>query len=291
MDTRCRIRPGGSTKPTESRSKPNGYVLRLLLILGALCGTGCPVAAQTCSDGSVDSTEEDCDDGEIRIGGADAGTACTGQVDTDCDNPVLENIVPIETLSAQGESLRCVGDCSRDGAVTVDELIIGASIALGVVDTDSCVELDADRDDTVSVDEIVLGVMSALDGCPNATPVPTKTATPTPSATPGVCGQPVSDETMAACRAARTEASCLANGGEWRMSFIRNWYCACPTGVGGCPCTDSSECPCVAPLPDDPRDRDCERATVGSCLAQIPFDGCYCLFDSDGEAEGLCSDP
>lgn len=208
---------------------------------------------------------------------------------TACDSPVLNDIIVLETLPAQGESLHCVGDCSRDGAVTVDELIVGASIALGVVDIDSCVDLDADRDDTVTVDEIVLGVMNALDGCPVATPAPTKTATPAPSATPGVCGQPVSDEAMAACRATRTEASCLANGGTWSRSFLGNRYCACQTGVGGCPCTDSSECPCVASLSGG--FQDCERATAGTCLARIPFDGCYCLFDSNGEADALCWDP
>lgn len=288
MDSMCRIRPGGSTKPTESRSNPYGYVLRLLLILGGLCAAERPVAAQICDKERVASAE-DCDDGAIRFAGADAGTACTGQGDTNCHNPVREITVAMTTLAAQGDSSPCAGDCSRDGAVTVDELIVGASIALGELDVDACVELDVDRDATVSVDEIVVGVIHALDGCSAATPVPTRTATPTASATPGVCGQPVSDEAMAACRAARTEASCTALGGEWRMSFIRNWYCACPTGVGGCPCTDSSDCPCVASLSGDLQG--CERATTGNCLARIPFDGCYCLFDSDGETSALCWDP
>lgn len=264
MDSMRRIRHVGSTKTAELRSHDCGHVLWLLLILGALCSVAHPVAAQSC--------------GEERM--ASGGG---------CGYPVRDYTAAREGLPGQGNSSACVGDCSGDGAVTVDELIVGASIALGELAVDACVELDADHDATVSVDEIVVGVMRALAGCSAATPAPTRTATPPPSATPGVCGQPVPDEVMAACRAARTEASCLANGGEWRMSFIRNWYCACPTGMAGCPCTDSSDCPCVAEhsrvFPY------CERVTGGTCLARIPFDGCYCLFDSNGEATGLCWDP
>lgn len=58
----------------------------------------------------------------------------------------------------------CYGDCDNDGSVTVDELILGVNLALGVP-ADSCARLDASRDSTVSVDEIIQAVNALLVGC------------------------------------------------------------------------------------------------------------------------------
>jgi hypothetical protein len=59
-----------------------------------------------------------------------------------------------------------VGDCNRDGAVSVDEIIAGVSIALGNTEPSICAEADADGSMGVSVDEIVRSVAAALDGVP-----------------------------------------------------------------------------------------------------------------------------
>jgi hypothetical protein len=78
----------------------------------------------------------------------------------------------------------CVGDCNKDSAVTVDELVRGVNIALGVLPLSQCAALDLDGDDKVSVDELVTAVSAALVGCPNpATPTPTPIPTGSPGAT------------------------------------------------------------------------------------------------------------
>jgi hypothetical protein len=59
----------------------------------------------------------------------------------------------------------CVGDCDGDGAATVDELVLGINISLGIVPVDDCAAFDSDGDGKVFVDEIVRGVNNALNGC------------------------------------------------------------------------------------------------------------------------------
>lgn len=70
-----------------------------------------------------------------------------------------------EVLFADPELL-CVGDCSGDRAVTVDEVLKGVHISLGQEPIDACHPFDVDRDDAVTVDEILRGVGAALTGCP-----------------------------------------------------------------------------------------------------------------------------
>jgi hypothetical protein len=74
----------------------------------------------------------------------------------------------------------CVGDCGRDGAVTVDELVVGVAIALGVGDFEDCPEFDIDGNSLVTVDELIAAVGAALQGC---LPSPEITETPTPTTT------------------------------------------------------------------------------------------------------------
>lgn len=98
--------------------------------------------------------------------------------------------VPLVLMLA-APAVACVGDCSGDGAVTVDEIVVSLNIALGAATVASCPAADPGADGEVTVDEILLAVVRALDGCPAATPeattaVPTATATPEPSATPTV---------------------------------------------------------------------------------------------------------
>jgi hypothetical protein len=58
----------------------------------------------------------------------------------------------------------CVGDCDGDGEVTVNELVVGISMALdgGAA---ACPSIDGDGSGTVTVDEIVAAVTNALEGC------------------------------------------------------------------------------------------------------------------------------
>ncbi len=78
----------------------------------------------------------------------------------------------------------CTGDCSLDGAVTVDEIITGVAIALGERPVDDCLPFDNDGDDQVTVTEIVAAVNASLVGCPEPPASPTPTVTATATATP-----------------------------------------------------------------------------------------------------------
>ena len=78
----------------------------------------------------------------------------------------------------------CPGDCSGDGAVRVEELIVGVRIALGESAAAACPAFDANGDGSVAIDELVRAVTNALSGCPaTATPTPSETPTPSPTAT------------------------------------------------------------------------------------------------------------
>jgi hypothetical protein len=66
-----------------------------------------------------------------------------------------ENVVP----SA------CVGDCSNDRSVTVDELLTMVNIALGNADISACDAGDANHDGQITIDEILTAVNNALNGC------------------------------------------------------------------------------------------------------------------------------
>ncbi|HVM98007.1 MAG TPA: trypsin-like serine protease [Candidatus Acidoferrales bacterium] len=62
----------------------------------------------------------------------------------------------------------CVGDCHGDGEVTIDDLILGVSIALEDTPLTACPVFDADGSGSVSVDELITGVNNALAMCPSA---------------------------------------------------------------------------------------------------------------------------
>ena len=83
---------------------------------------------------------------------------------------------------------QCVGDCSDDLRVTIDELVLGTKVALGVGPIEDCARADRNADGIVAIDELVVSVSNCLDGCPEPTAtttpeLPTETPTPTATAT------------------------------------------------------------------------------------------------------------
>lgn len=72
----------------------------------------------------------------------------------------------------------CVGDCDGGRTVSVDEIIATIGISLGTQIVDACGAGDPSRDGTVTVDEIVRGVDAALKGCPAARPLQYPTCAP-----------------------------------------------------------------------------------------------------------------
>jgi len=59
----------------------------------------------------------------------------------------------------------CIGDCSANHQVTVDELVRGVNIALETLPVDSCPIFDRNTDEHVTIDELIAGVNAALQGC------------------------------------------------------------------------------------------------------------------------------
>jgi hypothetical protein len=61
----------------------------------------------------------------------------------------------------------CPGDCSANGEVTVDELVKGVNIALGILPVGDCLAFDLNNNGQVTVDELIKSVNAALTGCPS----------------------------------------------------------------------------------------------------------------------------
>lgn len=86
----------------------------------------------------------------------------------------------------------CIGDCDGGGAVTVDEVVVGVNIALGLRGLEVCRLFDRNASDAVEIDELITAADYAQRGCPIAPVVPTVTATDIPPATasPEATGTP-----------------------------------------------------------------------------------------------------
>jgi len=93
-------------------------------------------------------------------GGAADGEACS-PMGYDFGSPHVCQGAPCEARQRPRS-----GDCNADNAVTVDELVMGLTIALGSAEIGACHEADVDNDWTISVDEIVTAVNAALNGTP-----------------------------------------------------------------------------------------------------------------------------
>ncbi len=77
----------------------------------------------------------------------------------------LATATPTPTATPRPPTDQCVGDCSQDGVVSVDELVRGVNIALGRAPIDECRAFDRDGDNQVTVGELIAAVNSALRGC------------------------------------------------------------------------------------------------------------------------------
>ena len=73
--------------------------------------------------------------------------------------------IPPATPTPSAIGAPCAGDCNGDGAVTVDELVLGVGIALGNQLLSACPNLDVNRDGQVTVAELLQAVDAAVRGC------------------------------------------------------------------------------------------------------------------------------
>jgi len=98
----------------------------------------------------------------------------------------LALIAGIAAMPGQGVAQTCVGDCTGDGMVQINDLVLGVNIALGSAAIAECPSLD-DGSGMVTVARLIIAVNNALNGCAGGTPTPTTTPIPgtgTPTGTP-----------------------------------------------------------------------------------------------------------
>lgn len=84
----------------------------------------------------------------------------------------------------------CVGDCNRDGAVSIDELVTNVGIAITQSSVDACRVADMNTDGVIAINELIASVSASLEGCPEARILPTPSPSPSeppvsPSPLPG----------------------------------------------------------------------------------------------------------
>jgi pseudomonalisin len=71
----------------------------------------------------------------------------------------------VDLLVRSFVAVACPGDCNGDGVITIDEVVTGINIALGVTPITQCSGLDANDDGLVTVDELLHAVSLVLNGC------------------------------------------------------------------------------------------------------------------------------
>ena len=96
----------------------------------------------------------------------------------------------------------CAGDCNGNGAVAVEEIILGVRIALGDAATSECLAVDDNGDGAVAVNELLAAVRRVLDGC-TAVATPTGKATRIASTTPTSTPVPTAVDSAALAAGAR----------------------------------------------------------------------------------------
>jgi len=102
---------------------------------------------------------------EVRTGDSAERTTFDIFVGVATPTPTAPPPTATATATVTPEAAACVGDCGGDDEVTVDEIITGVNIALGVASPSACPAFDPSGDGQVTVDEILQAVNRALTGC------------------------------------------------------------------------------------------------------------------------------
>jgi hypothetical protein len=79
-------------------------------------------------------------------------------------NPQRESVNVVCTDGVVIVQNRLPGDCNGDGKVTIDELVTGVNIALGIEPLTACPAFDTNGDGQVTINELIAAVNVALNG-------------------------------------------------------------------------------------------------------------------------------
>jgi subtilisin-like proprotein convertase family protein/Tol biopolymer transport system component len=93
-------------------------------------------------------------------------TATAAPTDTPTEAPTdvpadTRTATPVDTATPKPP---CIGDCADDGTVTIDDLVTGVAMALGVMPDSACPNF-CRREGPVTIDCLVQGVNAAMGGC------------------------------------------------------------------------------------------------------------------------------
>jgi len=235
------------------------------------CGDVCGQCAawQACVEGQC--TGECVTEGEMFPQGS-GKMCCEGLLGLpECEEIALGED-PCAPVCACNEVIICVacgdGDCGP-----------GENVCTCPADCFKCVPGDADAD----------GVLDEGDNCPaDFNPGQEDVdADGLGDACDPECGDPHAFDT---CTYGLTEEQCIAAGGAWGIWGLAPMpSCMCPSGDGGCPCDEATDCVglCYAELGE----LDCGNATQGVCSETKMMFGCFCIFQQAGEPPmGICID-
>lgn len=99
----------------------------------------------------------------VEVAAIETPTATTRATDTPT---TATTHTPTNTPTVTpAEERRCVGDCTGNEVVTIDDLKRGVGIALKQQDVASCRSFDADMSGQVEINELVTAVVASLQGC------------------------------------------------------------------------------------------------------------------------------
>lgn len=101
-------------------------------------------------------------DGAASQAEVDAGYNVRGEL---LRNPIQSALTNWASCVATPTPVPCLGDCSGDGKVTINELVTLVQIALGFGVTSDCVAGDSDGDQVIGINELVGAVARDLNGC------------------------------------------------------------------------------------------------------------------------------
>jgi hypothetical protein len=198
---------------------------------------------------------------------------------------------PTPTPTKNPTLVACVGNCDAGPAVTVDELIRGVNIALGILPLEACPSFDINGTGDVTVEELIRAVGNALNGCgivpPTARPTGTRTGTATVTVTGNstVTKTPTATGTWTATATATVTPTYTATPVPSKTPTRTRTITSTPTGTPTLTPTPVSVCGgLITSVP-----KLCNVDVVPNPLSRsYGYQIYYCLSDLNGDVNQFC---
>ena len=165
--------PTVSASVTMTRTRtPSGTVTasdtRTAMLIDTPTGTASPTLTRTESATTPDTTTPTPTPSATATATATPSPSVTATPTVSASPTMVDTSTPTMAVATATPPPACAGDCNSDGEITVDELVRGVNISLGLLPIDLCPALDRNHDGRITIDELVTAVRAALDGCASA---------------------------------------------------------------------------------------------------------------------------